>query len=156
MLQLVNDRKGEHAGEPPHRVHDAPPLHGLQHHFRIGVTPKTRSVRFELRPQVLEIVDLPVENDDVTTIVGPHRLVPVRRHVDHGKTSVPKRQAEPFVEPATGVVRTPMTDGAGHPAEDRPGRLVQTPARPETRDPAHGLAPRADAESGTPLAAHAL
>src|SRR5205823_13330918 len=83
MLQLVNDRKGEHAGEPPHRVHDAPPLHGLQHHFRIGVTPKTRSVRFELRPQVLEIVDLPVENDDVTTIVGPQDRKSTRLNSSH-------------------------------------------------------------------------
>ncbi|CUS31412.1 hypothetical protein COMA2_10089 [Candidatus Nitrospira nitrificans] len=49
--------------------------HPLQQHFRIGSRTKPVSKRFKVRPQFLEIVNFPIEDQCVTTTIREKRLM---------------------------------------------------------------------------------
>ena len=71
------------------------------------------AVRLELPAKRLEIVDLAVEDDDVTPIVRAHRLVTGRREIDDRQPAEPERYATRGVDPATVVVWAAMDDRRG-------------------------------------------
>src|SRR3989475_449551 len=87
--RAVPDGEGKHAveaGEAPF-----PPMAvGLQQHFGVGPGREGVAEPFELRPQVLMIVDLAVEYDPLRGSACRHRLRPAGGEVEDGQSAVPQ------------------------------------------------------------------
>src|SRR2546422_7395131 len=77
---------------------------GLQQHFGVGPGREGVAEPFELRPQVLVIVDLAVEYDPLRGSACRHRLRPAGGEVEDGQSAVPQPHAERSVAvPVRGV-----------------------------------------------------
>src|SRR3989449_10834298 len=77
---------------------------GLQQHFGVGPGREGVAEPFELRPQVLMIVDLAVEYDPLRGSACRHRLRPAGGEVEDGQSAVPQPHAERSVAvPVRGV-----------------------------------------------------
>ncbi len=79
--------------------------------------------RLDLGAQPTVVVDLAVEDDDVTAAVRSHRLVAGRRQVDDGQPAVDEADAGPGVLPQSDVVGPAMGDGLAHAAQYLAGRF---------------------------------
>ncbi len=76
---------------------------------------ETFPLRFQLTAQVGEIVDFPVENDDVTPIGADHRLMAGRREIDDGEADEAK--TDRILAPDAGIVGTAVSKGCDRPLQ---------------------------------------
>src|SRR5207245_8673510 len=63
VLQTVDEGKREHPSEALRGTYNTLVLDGCKHHLGVRLTPKAGPSRFELCPQLAEVVDLAVEDD---------------------------------------------------------------------------------------------
>src|SRR5581483_885973 len=112
LCAAIPDRKCEHAVKSLEAVH-SPFLVGVQNHFRITMRAKLVSLRFQLWPQVKEVVNFAIEDDADSFIFAPDRLLPISQ-VDNAETAGSKTDmiAIPgirFVRPAVLYARERTT-----------------------------------------------
>ncbi len=105
----VPQRDGKHADGRFQCRLDAPGLEAGQQRLGVGVAaPGGRSaLAFQALAQLQVIVDLAIERHD--------GLMPGRREVDDGQTSMGETQADDRIDPQPLIVRAAMNDGVRHP-----------------------------------------
>jgi hypothetical protein len=60
------------------------------------------------------VIDLPIENQDITPASGNHWLVPCGRKVDDGQSAMRKRNSSLVIRPIPYVIRPSMAYGLRH------------------------------------------
>ena len=83
----IPNREGEHAIEPVD-ARDPPCGEGVEQDLRIGARDELIPQGLQLSPQLLKVVDLAVENQDVTPVPGDHGLGPGGAEIDDGEPPV--------------------------------------------------------------------
>ena len=78
LAAVIPDRDREHAAQARKHAR-APGLIAVDDHLGVGAAAKHKTRRFELAPQLHEIVDLAVEAHPHAAIGAAHRLVAGRR-----------------------------------------------------------------------------
>ena len=120
----------------------APLFIGVDNHFGIRARREAVPLALELRPQLSEVVDLPVlHRPDRAVFVG-NRLV-TTGEIDDAETATPERRRRPprcavarrHTHDAL-IIRTSMTNRAAHPL-DEPIRYRGTVKPDDTGYPAH-------------------
>ena len=114
-LLPVPQAEGEHPDEPFQRRLEAPLDDGREHHFRIRMSAKRVAGFFQITPQIVEVVDLAVKDDDEPAVGREHGLMAFRGKVEDGETTVREREARVRIDPHSLVIRSPMTKRGGHP-----------------------------------------
>ena len=72
----------------------------------------------DLRSQRGVVIDLAIEDHDVTAGGGYHRLMPGGRDVEDGETAEAERDPLRGVRPRSGIVGAAMGEGVGHSSGD--------------------------------------
>ena len=83
------ESKGEHPTETRQEIEFPFPI-PVQKHLSIAGRPKDMTRFFQLLFQALEVVDLSIESDLVTTVSKPHWLPTCYTKIQYGKASMPK------------------------------------------------------------------
>ena len=112
----VEQREGEHAGKALDGAFRPPFEEGRQHHLGVGMSAKAMAAAFQLRAQLLKIIDLAVVDDDVAAIGRVHRLRAGLAQVDDGKPPMPERDAGFRLRPGIAAVRPAMGERIDHAA----------------------------------------
>jgi hypothetical protein len=108
----------EHTDEPFDGAAYAPSLDGPEQDLRVRVAAELRPTRFELRAKLAEVVNLTVEDDDITAVCRRHRLVPERRQIDYREPSMSERNSGNCVYPDGAAAGTAMPQRVGHTHRD--------------------------------------
>ena len=110
----VPEREREHAAQEAQRIG---PVRLVEVQDRLGVAVGSERVAtaFQLPPQRLEVVDLPVEHEPQRAVLVGHRLRGSCREVDDAEP--PHSEPDRAVDPHALVVRPTMAKGRGHAAE---------------------------------------
>ena len=161
----VPDGEGEHA---PERIQAADPafLVEVEDHLRVGVGAEPVAPSHEVGPEVLEIVDLPVEDDPDRAVLVRHRLVAGGAEIDDAETPVREAHRPLAVDP--GIVWAAMGLDRIHALQDlalhgaspdrsracRRCRTCQSPIRPARGSRARGRPPGVAARRGSSLHHH--
>ena len=144
-LPAIPEREGEHAVEALERTGCPTGRERVEHHLGVRLRPETVARRFQLGPQLAEVVDLAVVAEHIALVADDHRLMPGRREIDDRQPAV--TQADAALDPVPLAVGPAMRDGIGHSLEHdrrrrpchRDGRCRQcrtwpaSPARAERR-----------------------
>ena len=111
----VPDGEGEHA---PEELQAADPvfLVEMEDHFRVGAGAEPVAASHQVGPEVLEIVDLPVEDDPDRAVLVRHRLVAGGAEIDDAEAPVRKAHRPLAVDP--GIVGAAMGQDGVHPLQE--------------------------------------
>ncbi len=120
---------------PRRRLHAAGAilLVGVDYGFGVAARRVTVAGLFQSGPQIGVVEDLAVEDDPNVAALVAERLM-AQREIDDAEAAVAERYE--FIAKEAAVVRTAVTDGAGHPLE-RFRRALSGLSGRKTRDPAH-------------------
>ena len=110
----VPEGEGEHADAALDRRGEPPRFDGGEDHFGVRAAAEPVSRAGKLGAQLGEVIDLTVENDDVATARGAHRLMPGGREIEDREPPETQRQPAFRVGPHPGVVRPAMGERGGH------------------------------------------
>jgi hypothetical protein len=135
LLLPVPHGESEHSAQVGEAALEPLTREKAQQHLGIRVAAKTLALRLERVTELLEVVDLPVENDDVTSVGRRHRLVPRLGQIDDGEP--PESQPRFSFAPGPFVVGPAMLQ-----AIDRFGDAhLAARCQHRARDPAHQAPP---------------
>ncbi len=142
--RAVPQREREHAGRAPQRRLDTPCDDRRDQHLAVGVAAPRRCApcTLEFRAQFAMVVDFAVEDDDVATARGCHRLSAVHRQVDDREPPVAERDAGLRIDPDPLPVRPAMREACRHPREGAARcLLIEGDAIQKAVDSAHLICP---------------
>jgi hypothetical protein len=92
--------------------------YAFEHHFGVALTAEAMTGRFELGAKLEIVVDLAVEGDRQRAARVVHRLMPARREIDDGQTTMPERDRAVGSGPCAAVIGTAMRHRVRHRAHD--------------------------------------
>jgi hypothetical protein len=115
---LIPDRQGKHPVEREKTIL-AFILVEMKNDFSIAVGFEGM-MGFEILPKLGKVINLPVIDDPGILFLVGHGLMPGGGKIDDGKPAVPEPDRDPVLVPDEdpGIVRSPVGQGIGHPAED--------------------------------------
>src|SRR6266487_4757042 len=82
LVLPIEQRKRKLPGEALHGPQQAMALDGRQHHFGIRRSPESHSLELEWPANVLKVVDLTIEDHDVTAARRYHGLMTLDGEID--------------------------------------------------------------------------
>ena len=107
------DGKGEHPAEP--RETAGPPCHETaEHHLRIGAGDEPVPELLQLAPELPEVVQFAVVDENGPPILAEHRLVAGGAQVDDTEAVMGQGDAAGLVRVVPPVIGPPVGEGIGH------------------------------------------
>src|ERR1700693_2900962 len=116
-------RDREHPDETTDGAFDPPLFKGREDYLGVGVAPESAPAGFQLSAQGSVVVNFAVENDDIPSARGAHRLMTLRGKVDDGQAPKAERYPDRGVNPNAIVVGPAVSDRPAHAQCDAVKRL---------------------------------
>src|SRR5215211_7645399 len=137
-LFAVPKGEAEHADEALDSAAEAPLFNRGQEHFGVGAAPELVALLLQLGADGDEVIDLPVEDDDVPFARRRHRLSPRRTQVDDRQPAEPEPETALSFDPLDRVIGSTVLHLHCHASRQRQQfDLALTWILPEPGDPAH-------------------